>query len=77
MRETGLSKGQIYKWQWDKFRKLRDRRPFVSNVELVCTESLPLNALEVDFLKIQRSYKLSVASVAVKQSILGCHEFSI
>mmetsp|Transcript_17007 Transcript_17007/g.16875 ORF Transcript_17007/g.16875 Transcript_17007/m.16875 type:complete len:178 (-) Transcript_17007:25-558(-) len=68
---TGLSLGQIYKWNWDKFQKSRIKKKCFPDPELVCLESLSPTALEVDFLKVQRSYKLSIATLAVQRSLVG------
>ncbi|CAG9334906.1 unnamed protein product [Blepharisma stoltei] len=68
---TGLSLGQIYKWNWDKFQKSRIKKKCFPDPELVCLESLSPTALEVDFLKVQRSYKLSLATLAVQRSLVG------
>ncbi|CAG9326478.1 unnamed protein product [Blepharisma stoltei] len=68
---TGLNEGQIYKWGWDQFQKSRTRKKYEAEPDLVCLESLSPTALEADFLKVLRSYKLSVATMAVQKSLVG------
>ena len=60
---TGLSEGQVYKWNWD-YKKKYKRYGKSENLKLlICGESMAPSEYDKDILIIQRLYKLGFTSV--------------
>lgn len=55
--KSGLSEAQVYKWGWDYKKKLRKQASQCNYKELCCSEIMAPNVLDLEMVKLQKSYK--------------------